>query len=468
MISWKTRTKSYKTTSVVSLATWPRAKWVAVRKHAKHKNKPAFFRTDVARWPGYLIPWTSIGRDRLLFCGRGVPCVTYGPRFYRGFELFSLHYDEIPGQRISLLTAHSSGRSMSYMPNVSMSRSHQTAGLGNSWLRFSLSANGVSIYPGAILRLPFSHTSYLPPDWFEWPPSGTHHISVFKNATRSSSPQSPCSYQDRLLNRGRLNLNHFYSRGNFNCSWHHCMPACTVATWLFLALEFPGFITSSSKSVCNLLIRSNAVFHSCLSSTLSILLALFFLLLFIPHSFHFGVLFSWWLCEHVSLVFFLPFFCCLSMHSTLGVSGTGTRLDLIEWLLLEHWNVSSSWALHGDGHRHNRTAWEVESILGVFWSSPFIFFSFLTCLLDIREALCTSAYRFFFFFSLLSSAVSTGLTRVSTWGDKRCRFSSLLSLWLYFCFLLLALDIPRSVHVSGPPFSLYCPHTPFLSSPRGW
>lgn len=91
------------------------------------------------------------------------------------------------------------------------------------------------------------------------------------------------------------------------------------------------------------------------------------------------------------------------MHSTLGVSGTGTRLDLIEWLLLEHWNVSSSWALHGDGHRHNRTAWEVESILGVFWSSPFIF-SFLTCLLDIREALCTSAYRFFFFlyFLLLS------------------------------------------------------------------
>lgn len=101
---------------------------------------------------------------------------------------------------------------------------------------------------------------------------------------------------------------------------------------------------------------------------------------------------------------------------------------------------------------------EVESILGVFWSSPLIF-SFLACLLDIREALCTSAYRLFF--SLFSSAVSTGLTRVSTWGDKRCRFSALLSLWLCFCFLLLALDIPRSVHVTGPPFSLYCPHTPF-------
>jgi hypothetical protein len=26
---------------------------------------------------------------------------------------------------------------------------------------------------------------------------------------------------------------------------------------------------------------------------------------------------------------------------------------------------------------------------------------------------------------------------------------------------LLALDIPRSVHGSSPPFSLYCPHTPF-------
>ena len=28
-------------------------------------------------------------------------------------------------------------------------------------------------------------------------------------------------------------------------------------------------------------------------------------------------------------------------------------------------------------------------------------------------------------------------------------------------FLLIALDIPRSVHVSSPPFPLYCPHTPF-------
>lgn len=28
-------------------------------------------------------------------------------------------------------------------------------------------------------------------------------------------------------------------------------------------------------------------------------------------------------------------------------------------------------------------------------------------------------------------------------------------------FLLLPLGIPRSVHVSSPPFPLYCPHTPF-------
>lgn len=41
-------------------------------------------------------------------------------RVLPGFELFSLHYDEIHGQRISLLTAHPTGRLMSYMPNIRM------------------------------------------------------------------------------------------------------------------------------------------------------------------------------------------------------------------------------------------------------------------------------------------------------------------------------------------------------------
>lgn len=122
------------------------------------------------------------------------------------------------------------------------------------------------------------------------------------------------------------------------------------------------------------------------------------------------------------------------MHSTLGVSGTGTRLDLIEWLLLEHWNVSSSWALHGDGHRHNRTAWEVESILGVFWSSPFIF-SFLTCLLDIREALCTSAYRFFFFFSTFFCCLHWTDSRLYVGRQKMPLFIIVIIVAL---FLLLA------------------------------
>lgn len=69
----------------------------------------------------------------------------------------------------------------------------------------------------------------------------------------------------------------------------------------------------------------------------------------------------------------------------------------------------------------------------------------------------------FFFYVLFSSAISTGLTRVFIWGDKRCHFHHCYHCGSISasCFLLLALDIPRSVHVSGPPFSLYCPHTPF-------
>lgn len=94
-----------------------------------------------------------------MFCSRGGSMRCIRSPVLPKFELFSLHYDEIPGQRISLLTAHSSGRSMTYMPNVSMSRSHKTAGLPREFLvTVSLSANRVSIYPGAILRLPiFAH-----------------------------------------------------------------------------------------------------------------------------------------------------------------------------------------------------------------------------------------------------------------------------------------------------------------------
>jgi hypothetical protein len=155
---------------------------------------------------GYPIPWTLIRRDRLVFCRRGFHALHTVAGFTEIFELFSLHYDDIPGQRISLLTAHSSGRSMSYRPNVSMSRPHKAAGLGEFLVTVYLSAMGSAFTRG----LSYGHfltTSYLPPDWFEWPRWNTPHCSL--NATKSSSPQFPQGNRYRLLNRGvRLNPNY--------------------------------------------------------------------------------------------------------------------------------------------------------------------------------------------------------------------------------------------------------------------
>jgi hypothetical protein len=140
------------------------------------------------------------------------------------FELFSLHYDDIPGQRNFLLTAHPSVRSMSYMPNVSMLRSHKAAGLANFLVTVSLSAMGSAFTRGLILR-PFSHTSYLPPDWFEWPRWNTPHCSL--NATKSSSPQFPLVNRYRPLNRGSEAESELFTQGGdfkglFVTSLHAC------------------------------------------------------------------------------------------------------------------------------------------------------------------------------------------------------------------------------------------------------
>jgi hypothetical protein len=108
------------------------------------------------------------------------------------------------------------------------------------------------------------------------------------------------------------------------------MPARTAArhlTWHLIS----GFITSSSKSVCDLLYLTQCSTLP-LFNPVDIIGPFYFP---IPHSFIWRFCLSEGSVNNVSLVLFLPF-CCLSMHSTLGVSGTGTRLDLIEWLLLEH------------------------------------------------------------------------------------------------------------------------------------
>lgn len=141
---------------------------------------------------GYLVPLTSIGRDRLLFCGRGFHALHTVAGFI--FELFSLYYDEIPGQRIFLLTAHSSGRSMSYMPNVSMSGSHKTAEVGNFWLQF-LFPQWDQHLTGAQSYGYHFRTHHLPPDWFEWPPWNTTFQFKRHNVIISTVP---------LFNRGRL------------------------------------------------------------------------------------------------------------------------------------------------------------------------------------------------------------------------------------------------------------------------
>lgn len=131
------------------------------------------------------------------------------------FELYSLHYDETPGQQIPILTAHSSGRSMSYMPNVSMSRSHKTARLGNSWLQYPSHKWGQHS-PEGILRLPFSPTSYLPPDWFEWPPWNTPHLGLKRHRVIISA--IPLFKLGSAVEPGEAEPQSFYSRGNFNCS----------------------------------------------------------------------------------------------------------------------------------------------------------------------------------------------------------------------------------------------------------
>lgn len=139
---------------------------------------------------------------------------------------------------------------------------------------------------------------------------------------------------------GRLNPNHFTQGGtsivrdiiacllaqwppdswhlNFQSSLHHPQSRCaTCLSYLTQCVPF--------SPLFNPVDIIGSFFPSLYSSLVSF--RRFFL---------FFCFFLWWLCEHVSLVLFLPFFGCLSMHSTLGVSGTGTRLDLIEWLLLEH------------------------------------------------------------------------------------------------------------------------------------
>lgn len=250
MISWKTRTKSYKTTSVVSLATWPRAKWIAVRKHAKHKNKPAFFQTDVARWPDTSSRGRQSGGITCCFAAGGAFYALHTVTDFTEIRIIFTSLQRIPGQRICLLTAHSSGRSMSYMPNVSMSRSHKIAGLGNSWLRFLFRQMGSALNPGAILRLPFSHTSYLPPDWFEWPPWNTPHLGFKRHEIIISTV--PLLKRGEGTEPGEAESESFTQGGGlqlFVTSLHACLHSDHLTSW---HLNFQFFITSSSKSVCNL------------------------------------------------------------------------------------------------------------------------------------------------------------------------------------------------------------------------
>lgn len=122
----------------------------------------------------------------------------------------------------------------------------------------SLSANGVSIDPGAILRLPLSHTSYLPPDWFEWPPWNTPHLGFKRHKVIISTV--PLLKRGKATEPGEAESESFTQGGT---SIVRDITTCLLAQWPpdFLAFEFPVFITSSSKSVCNLFILSNAVVH---------------------------------------------------------------------------------------------------------------------------------------------------------------------------------------------------------------
>lgn len=119
-----------------------------------------------------------------------------------------------------------------------------------------------------------------------------HTTCPFENATKSSSLQSPLFKPGSAAEPGggRLNPNHFTQGGT---SIVRDIIACLRAQWppdFAWHLNFQSSLHHPQSRCATCLSYPNTVFHSCLSSTLSILLALFFSPS-IPHSFHFGVFF---------------------------------------------------------------------------------------------------------------------------------------------------------------------------------
>lgn len=113
--------------------------------------------------------------------------------------------------------------------------------------------------------------------------------------------------------------------------------------------------------------------------------------------------------------------------------------------------------MHGDILRHSRTAWKVESIFGVFRSSPFIFLSFFSSALSVFGGLFVHLrFVFFLLFSFLFFCL---------WADDlndhhlRQRAAS----HLRYPRLISAsyLHPPNQRACLKSPLSLLRPHTPF-------
>lgn len=277
----------------------------------------------------------------------------------------------------------------------------------------------------------------------------------------SSSPQSPCSTGVGCCTGGEAESELFTqgetSRGLFVTSSHalHSGPPPDFLAFDFRSSHYIILKVGVQPSI----LSSNAVFHSASLQPCRY----YWLFLFpIPHSFNWRFSLSGGSVNNVSLVLFFHFFVIFRCIAPWAFRGLGLDSIWFEWLLLEHWNVSSSWALHGDGHRHSRTAWEVESILGVFWSSPFIFSSFLTCLLDIRGALCTSAFQPFFFLYFLLSPLDW---LVSLHGEtKDAAFYHVC----YHCGSISACTWHTQERAFLKSYFSFIILIPLLSSPRGW